>query len=168
MKKRTKIILAVIAGVVALGVVFGLVDYGRVKNGEMPIFMIRVTDTRRAKLNYIGLGYRMQRYVGVSPKEPLNSSIYVKFGSWFYVWDVFNNEEKNPHYRFSGTIVEVYDGGILVKVYEGESMGASRVYVRSGEDRMWEVGMKVVVIYDGLALFSDPPQVSAIHIEVVE
>lgn len=83
-----KIILIIITSIVLLGTAFGVVDYNRIKNNKMPIFMVRITSASESKLDYIGLGYRMERFTGVSYTEPLISDNYVKFGLWFYIWEV--------------------------------------------------------------------------------
>ena len=88
MKKRTKIILIITVGLIVLGTILGIVDYHRIRNNETPLFMIRITDARHEDLNYIGLGYRMQRTVGISPKESLCSARELRFGTWFYITEI--------------------------------------------------------------------------------
>ena len=78
-----------------LGFVFGLIDYNKMKSGKMPIFMIKITSGGYSKLNYIGLGYRMERNVGVSYKEPIYMDNEVKFGLWFWIDKV---QIKKPTY----------------------------------------------------------------------
>lgn len=82
MKKR--IILIILLFIVVAGVVFGIIDYNRIKDRKMPIFMVRVGDAGKTKINYIGLGYKMQRVVGVSYKEPITSDSQVSFSLWFF------------------------------------------------------------------------------------
>ena len=72
-----------------------MIDYKRVKRNEEPLFMIPFGE-KGNQYTYLGLGYKMTRKVGVSPKEPLSSSEEVRFGLWLFTWeiDVFN---PNPY-----------------------------------------------------------------------
>lgn len=102
MKNGKKITIFILSFIILLGIIFGMIDYNRIKNNKMPLFMIRITDAAKSKLNYIGLGYRMQRYVGVAPSEPLSSDNYVKFGLWIYTWDVsIKNENISQKKRYT-------------------------------------------------------------------
>ena len=87
-KSKKKIIIILISFIVLLGIIFGITDYNKIKYGENPNFMIRITDGSKQVQYYIGLGYMMERKVGVSYKEPLISDIYVRFGILFFTWDV--------------------------------------------------------------------------------
>ena len=87
-----KIIFLTVFFLMLLGAIFGIIDYGRVKNNEMPLFTIKVPHSySQQKINYIGLGYRLQRSIGVSPKEPLSHNLHVKFGLWLYTWKIDYN-----------------------------------------------------------------------------
>lgn len=83
-----KVLIIILSILILLGVAFGITDYNRIKSGEKPIFMIRITDGSKTIHEYIGLFYRMQREVGVSYKEELYQDNKVKFGLWFYIKDV--------------------------------------------------------------------------------
>ena len=97
LKKRTKIILIITVLIVLLGTVLGIIDYNRIKNGYSPLFMIRVSGTQNPQMNYLGLGYRMSRETNASPKEPINSSIWLRFGFWFFTWNV--EVDRSSHAR---------------------------------------------------------------------
>lgn len=84
MKKRVKILLFGIASIILLGTIFGIIDYNRVINNQKPLFMVSLRN-RQDPLNYIGLGYRMERFTGVSHKQPLSNDSWVKLGTWIYV-----------------------------------------------------------------------------------
>lgn len=83
-----KVLIIIFSILIFLGVIFGITDYNRIKSGEKPIFMIRITDGSKTIHEYIGLFYRMQREVGVSYKEELYQDNKVKFGLWFYIKDI--------------------------------------------------------------------------------
>lgn len=83
-----KVFIIIFSILIFLGVIFGITDYNRIKSGEKPIFMIRITDGSKITHEYIGLFYRMQREVGVSYKEELYQDNKVKFGLWFYIKDI--------------------------------------------------------------------------------
>jgi len=87
-KTNKKIIYLILCFIVLLGVIFGVSDYKNIKYGEYPNFMIRITDGSKSIQRYIGLGYTLERYVGVSYKEPLISDNYVRFGILFFNWNV--------------------------------------------------------------------------------
>lgn len=87
MKKKTKCIIIIITLIVLLGTISGLIDYNRVKQNKKPLFMVSLRNDKDP-LNYIGLGYRMQRFTGLSPKQKLSSDVWVKFGSWFYTKEI--------------------------------------------------------------------------------
>jgi hypothetical protein len=74
-KKSISTILIFIALIVALGVMFGTVDYIRVKNGKLPIFTIHVSSSSNWN-KYYGLGYV------VTINEDCQGD-YVKFGPYF-------------------------------------------------------------------------------------
>lgn len=85
MKKAKKFILIVI---VILAIVFAIIDYKRITNDQLPIFMIRLTGEERSIQTYLGLGYRFGRSINVSYHEPLYYDNQNKFGLWFYTWDI--------------------------------------------------------------------------------
>lgn len=63
------------------------VDSGRVTTGKEPKFCIKTVNSTGSKVTYWGLGYKVIRYVGVSPNEPFDMNIGVKMGNWFMKYD---------------------------------------------------------------------------------
>lgn len=89
-RKRKNIIISIlIMLVIILGFILGRLDYRNIIMGENPNFMIRITDGAKTTQYYIGLGYMMERKVGVSYKEPLRNDVNVRFGLWVFTWDVY-------------------------------------------------------------------------------
>lgn len=93
-KGRKKIFLILIGLIVVLGIIFGISDYNRIIYGEKPNFMIRITNGAKQTHYYLGLGYMMERKVGVSYKESLIDDEYVRFGLWLFTWNVEILESK--------------------------------------------------------------------------
>lgn len=87
-KNKKKIIIIIIGLIITLGIIFGISDYNKIIVGENPNFMVRITSGGESTHYYIGLGYMMERKVGVSYKEPIKSSLYVRFGFWLFTWNV--------------------------------------------------------------------------------
>lgn len=59
------------------------IDTANVSTGHEPEWCIKVISHDGSKVTYWGLGYKIVRYVGVSPYEPYGNNIGVKMGSWF-------------------------------------------------------------------------------------
>lgn len=72
------------------------IDYNRVKQNADPIFMIMVNENKDT-YSYIGFGYKMIKKTLLSPFEPLDHSINIKFGFWIFAWDlkVYNTRPYN-------------------------------------------------------------------------
>jgi len=85
MKKKLTIIFC---SAVLLCMILGAVDYSRIKNNKLPLFMFRVSDGRGDKDSHIGLGYRFERTIKIAVNEPINNSSKLKFGLWFYMWQI--------------------------------------------------------------------------------
>jgi hypothetical protein len=93
-KNKMKIVpLIIIAFIVLLGFTFGIIDYNRVKNDQMPIFVVAQHDKGGPEIAYYGLGYKVVRNPGVSYKEDISMDNYVKFGFWFYAWEIKSHIE---------------------------------------------------------------------------
>ena len=85
LKKQKRIFIYVIIFIItSLSLIFGVVDYNRIKYGYDPIFMLRITSSKNTIHHYLGLGYRVERKVGISPFQPFKNSDYVRFGTWLF------------------------------------------------------------------------------------
>lgn len=99
MKKKIVIILLVILVVIFIfALITNYADSANVGTGHEPKYCIKVISQDGAKVTYYGLGYKVIRYVGVSPNEPFESNIGVKMGSWFMKYelpiDIKNDNEE--------------------------------------------------------------------------
>ena len=63
-------------------------DNARVRTNMEPQYTIKIISGNGSKVTYWGLGYKVIRYVAVSPKEPFENNIGVKFGNWFMNYEL--------------------------------------------------------------------------------
>lgn len=91
-KKIIKNVLSIIVIVILLSVTFGVMDYNNVREGNKPMFMVRITDGSKSTQKYIGLGYKLIREVGVSYKEELATDSKIEFGTIFNTWEIKINK----------------------------------------------------------------------------
>ena len=92
MKKIISIILILF---LIIGLITNYVDGNRVSKGKKPRFCIDIVSEDGSKVTYWGLGYKVIRYVGVSPNEPFENSIGVKIGSWFMKYELREDLDNN-------------------------------------------------------------------------
>lgn len=88
--RNKKIIFAVIIVILLLficSMAAGYYDGARVSTGYEPKLVIKTYSEKTGAVTYWGLGYKVVRYVAVSPKESYQSNIGVKMGSWFMKYD---------------------------------------------------------------------------------
>lgn len=84
MKKRLIYLLLVFIGILLIFSFYThLIDSARVRNGIEPKFTIKIVSEDDKKITYIGLGYKVIRYVSKSIDEPYKNNRGVKYGSWF-------------------------------------------------------------------------------------
>ena len=80
---------------IVAGIVTNYIDSGRVETGHEPKYCIKIVNNDGSKVTYWGLGYKVIRYVGVSPNEPYESNIGVKMGNWFMKYKLPIDSEFN-------------------------------------------------------------------------
>lgn len=89
MKKKIGIVTGIILIIIVIaGIITNYVDSGRVGTGHEPKYCIKVVSNDGSKVTYWGLGYKVVRYVGVSPNEPYESNIGAKMGNWFMKYEL--------------------------------------------------------------------------------
>lgn len=88
MKKKVWIGIVIFLMVFVVGMITNYVDSGRVTTGHEPKYCIKVNSKDSSKVTYWGLGYKVVRYVGVSPDEPYESNIGAKMGNWFMKYEL--------------------------------------------------------------------------------
>lgn len=85
---KKKLSLIILATIILLSMIFGVVDYYKIKNGKMPIFVVEQIDKSGPDISYYGIFYKIVRSPGVSYKQDIKHDNYVKFGSWFYTKEI--------------------------------------------------------------------------------
>ena len=94
MKKKVLITTGIVIIILfVIGLVTSFKDSARVRAGIEPKYVIKTISSNGNKVTYWGLGYKVIRYVDVSPNEPFKNSRYVKYGSWFMKYDEFKPED---------------------------------------------------------------------------
>ena len=96
MKKICISVGIVLIGLIAMGIITNYIDSGRVTTGHEPKYCIKIVNNDGSKVTYWGLGYKVIRYVGVSPNEPYENNIGVKMGSWFMRYDARLSRTRRP------------------------------------------------------------------------
>lgn len=82
-KKGLMITILILVVLIIAGLITKYIDTANVTTGHEPECCIKIVSQDGSKVTYWGLGYKVVRYVGVSPDEPYKSNIGVKMGSWF-------------------------------------------------------------------------------------
>ena len=88
MKKKSFIILIITLLILLIvSLITKYIDTANVSTGHEPECCIKIVSADGGKVTYWGLGYKVVRYVGVSPEEPYENNIGVKMGSWFMKYE---------------------------------------------------------------------------------
>ena len=88
MKKKWLIItISVLLILFIASLITKYIDTANVSTGHEPECCIKIVSADGNKVTYWGLGYKVVRYVGVSPNEPYENNIGVKMGSWFMKYE---------------------------------------------------------------------------------
>ena len=85
---KKKILIAFFVIVIIIGIITNYVDSGRVTTEHEPKYCIKIVNSTGNKVTYWGLGYKVVRYVDVSPEESYQNNIGVKMGSWFMKYEL--------------------------------------------------------------------------------
>ncbi len=116
MKKKIYIGAGIILVIlIVAGIITNYADSGRVTTGHEPKYCIKIVSSDGSKVTYWGLGYKVIRYVGVSPNEPYENNIGVKMGSWFMNYDLPN--EKVITIEYEGKTIEINNYDDINKIY---------------------------------------------------
>jgi hypothetical protein len=94
MSIKKKIVVMCIVGIIVLGIIFGIVDFIRIKNNVYPIFCIKLEDQQRFTETWWGLGYKLERELPVKGNKLLSNSIDLKFGLWIYTSEIKVKEKE--------------------------------------------------------------------------
>ena len=127
MKKKIGIGIGIFVIIIIIaGIITNYVDSGRVGTGHEPKYCIKIDSNDGSKITYWGLGYKVVRYVGVSPNEPYESNIGVKMGNWFMKYELPKADIIEIEYEGQTiTVTDIKDIGIIENIllnskYDGE------------------------------------------------
>lgn len=134
--KKLKIFIFILIVIAILGIIFFSIDYKRVKNGEKPLFCIKIgAYLDGGTVEYLGIGYKVINFNKMLPLSYLTETdtelkYYdeTKIGTWFMKYEDFKSEysinpnENDPksqiEHTFNATIVEFNDLNMLVQGLE--------------------------------------------------
>ncbi len=88
-------VVLVLVILVIAGIITNYADTANVTTGHEPEYCIKLVSQDGSKVTYWGLGYKVIRYVDVSPDEPYKNNIGVKMGSWFMKYELPIDSERN-------------------------------------------------------------------------
>lgn len=108
MKKKIGIGIGIFVIIlIIIGIITNYADSGRITTGHEPKYCIKVVSNDGNKVTYWGLGYKVIRYVGVSPNEPYESNIGAKMGNWFMKYELPKTDIIEIEYE--GQIITITD-----------------------------------------------------------
>lgn len=170
-KKLLIITLIIFLMLIVLAFITNYVDTGRVTTGHEPKCCIKIVINDGSKVTYWGLGYKVIRYVGVSPNEPYENNIGVKMGSWFMKYELPEHDSTlNKDHSFFGKVIESTNTYIIVEPNEGEGERkiADKISISLGKnnDALYEIGTNVKITYHDNIMESYPAQIKATKVEI--
>lgn len=80
---------AIILLIVIIGYITSYFDKIAIKNAIEPRFAIKIINDNQRKVTYLGIGYKIVRYVNISPYESYENNMGVKYGSLFMEYNLF-------------------------------------------------------------------------------
>lgn len=95
-KKSFLVIFFILMILIILSFITNYADTARVSTNHEPKFCVKFISDDGSKVTYWGLGYKVIRYVGVSPDEPYQNNIGAKMGNWFMQYEPGINLENEP------------------------------------------------------------------------
>ncbi len=131
MVKNKKILIPlIIAGfIIIIGIIFGTVDYFRIKNDKYPIFCIKTENRQEFTETWWGLGYKIQRELTVETGKSMRESTNLRFGLWLYTRKVKfevkkqNQEVETDSGNYLFTFNKITNCSNQKKLYYTDSLG---------------------------------------------
>lgn len=114
MKKICISIIISIILIIIAGIITNYIDSGRVTTGNEPQYCIKIVNDSGTRITYWGLGYKVVRYVKISPNEPYENNIGVKMGNWFMDYDL--PKEKNVIVEYEGETIKITNHNEISKI----------------------------------------------------
>lgn len=175
MKKKVLIIISIVLFILfILGLITSYKDNARVRVGIEPIYVFKIVNDKELKITYIGLGYKVIRYVDVNLYGHFGENDSFKYGNWFMKYENPYNEENNEKIKevFKGKVIENNNDRIKVEVLDDCNS------LKKGEEVMvkvlnyktlniqYEKDMILTISFNGLIEESDPPQILSSNISL--
>lgn len=108
-KNRSFIVVFIIIFIFIAVITTSYIDSGRVTTNHEPKCCIKVANRDRNKVTYIGLGYKVIRYVRTSIDEPYENNIGVKMGNWFMKYEFPKDKTIKIELLLEKKMVEITD-----------------------------------------------------------
>ncbi len=108
-KKACVITICAVLLLFIAGIITKYIDTANVSTGHEPEYCIKIVSHDGGKVTYWGLGYKVVRYVGVSPFEPYENNIGVKMGSWFMKYDDPTNAVLDVKDLINGNAFQIFE-----------------------------------------------------------
>ena len=143
MKKSLIIITFIIVIITALGIITNWIDSARVGTNNEPKYCIKSISEDGRKITYWGLGYKVIRYVGVSPNEPYQNNIGVKIGNWFMKYELPIDSEYNKEKDISINSIDDFYNTELTKNNDIRNLGKQYNSFDAQKDKCFVIGAMV-------------------------
>lgn len=163
MKKVVKIIIIALAVMIAISLIFFLIDYSRVQKKEKPIFCIESPSGEAndgGTIEYLGLGYKVIDF------NMLTGYDEMKIGTWFMKYEDFADEytiyeQSNMMVKMEAIIMEVHESGLSIAEIINDEITSNLYSVSFAEEGNigFKPGQEIEIYYDGIVASSFPEQI---------
>lgn len=144
MKKKICIGVGILLMIlIVAGIITNYIDSGRVTTGHEPKYCIKIVNNDGSKVTYWGLGYKVIRYVGVSPNEPYESNIGVKMGNWFMKYELPIDSEFNKENNSSISNLNDFYNNELTKNRDIRNLSKEYTSFDAQKDNCFVIGAMV-------------------------
>ncbi len=128
---------------IVAGIITNYVDSSRVSTGHEPKYCIKIVNNNGSKVSYWGLGYKVIRYVGVSPNEPYESNIGAKMGNWFMKYELPIDSENNKEQKDSISNIDDFYNTELTKDRDIRTLSKEYTSFDAQKDDCFVIGAMV-------------------------
>ncbi len=142
-KKILIIVICIIIVIIILAGITNYLDSGRVGTNNEPKYCIKTISEDGSRITYWGLGYKVIRYVGVSPNEPYQSNIGVKMGNWFMTYELPIDSEKNEEENKNINNIDDFYNTKLTKDNDIRNLGNGYTSFDAQKDNCFVIGAMV-------------------------
>lgn len=144
MKKKICVGIGILLMIlIVAGIITNYVDSGRVATGHEPKYCIKIVNNDGSKVTYLGLGYKVIRYVGVSPNEPYESNIGVKMGNWFMKYELPIDSQNNKEQKDNISNIENFYNTELTKDRDIRTLSKEYTSFDAQKDNCFVIGAMV-------------------------